>query len=110
MSDLSDSPHIIGLNVMSITKIYFDLSLMSELRLDKCQTPLIVLRHRKLIKVINKKGVQMNSIHENRNSLGSAFALTACDTCGGLTAWTRCVMCGGQFDTHCPQGKYYTKP
>jgi len=52
----------------------------------------------------------MNSLYENKNSLGSAFPLTACDTCGGLTAWTRCVMCGGQFDTHCPQGKYYTKP
>jgi hypothetical protein len=49
----------------------------------------------------------MNSMYENRNSLGSAFALTACDTCGGLTAWSRCVMCGGEFDTHCPQGINY---
>jgi hypothetical protein len=50
----------------------------------------------------------MNSLHENRNNyLGSAFPLTPCDNCERLTAWTLCVMCGGQFDLHCPQGKNY---
>jgi lipopolysaccharide biosynthesis regulator YciM len=43
---------------MSITKIYFDLSLMSEFGVAICQTPLIVLRHkineRKEIKMISK--------------------------------------------------------
>jgi hypothetical protein len=52
----------------------------------------------------------MNSLYENRNAGGFSFPLTPCDTCGGLTAWKRCVMCGGQFDIHCPQGKGYTKP
>lgn len=34
---------------------------------------------------------------------------TACDKCGAKTAWLRCVTCGGEFDYHCPQGKYYKK-
>jgi len=96
MSDLSDSPHIIGLNVMSITKIYFDLSLMSELRLDKCQTPLIVLRHRKLIKVINKKGQKMtNRIFEQEVSpvIAQHMGYVKCSKCERVTAWETCAMC-----------------
>ena len=48
------------------------------------------------------------SAFENRNVFTSSH-LQACDTCGGMTAWSRCVTCGGVFDYHCPQGKYYKK-
>jgi hypothetical protein len=47
----------------------------------------------------------MNSLYENKNILGRAYDLVACDTCGGLTAWSRCVMCGGNYAEHNTLGK-----
>jgi hypothetical protein len=47
------------------------MSLMSEFEVAICQTPHVVLRHK------IKKGVQMNSIHENRNSLETREQLLA---------------------------------
>lgn len=42
----------------------------------------------------------MNSLLENRNKGSYAFDLIPCDICESLTAWTRCVSCGGQFELH----------
>ena len=39
------------------------MSILSVLYLPICQTPMVVLRHRKLIKVINKKGVKMTHLN-----------------------------------------------
>jgi hypothetical protein len=40
-----DRPHILSVGVIDLTKIYFDLSLMSEFGFDKCQSPGVELSY-----------------------------------------------------------------
>ena len=63
---------------------------------------------RKLEKVSKLERFKMNSIFEKSPVVYKGY--TPCDKCGKVTAWLRCVMCGGQFDYHCPQGKHYGEP
>ena len=64
--------------------------------------PCIVNTIRKLIKVINEKGQKMtNRIWESRNDYQTNSDYVACSSgCGRVTAWTLCVMCGGEYATH----------
>lgn len=69
--------------------------------------PCIVNTIRKLIKVINEKGQKMtNRIWESRNDYLTNNDYVACSAgCGRVTAWTLCVMCGGNYATHNTLGK-----
>ena len=62
--------------------------------------------------MINEKGQKMtNRIFESRNdymqeSDAKRLGYVACSAgCGRVTAWSLCVMCGGDYATHNLLGK-----
>jgi uncharacterized Fe-S cluster-containing MiaB family protein len=72
--------------------------------------PCIVNTIRKLIKVINEKGQKMtNRIWESRNDYqndAQRLGYVTCSAgCGRVTAWSLCVMCGGNYAEHNLLGK-----
>lgn len=73
------------------------MSELSDLYPSKCQTPLLLYKYRKLIKVINKKGQKMtNRIYEKdiTPTMAQLMGYNKCEKCGGgWIAQPVCVMC-----------------
>ena len=64
--EILDRPHILSVSVIDLTKIYFDLSLMSEFGFDKCQTPMLRLYYNKQTKGVRHDSTKRNTIQHYR--------------------------------------------